>query len=139
MFFNVYVPQVIGVAMVYSGPIDVDALVDLDSLAARGACHWTFLAFPITTVTEHGVPADPDAQHYIAAIQSAGVPVGIWRNSPVDGTAYAAVTHDTIPQLHAAIEALAQFHDSFAADLSERLFRESSAGDAQRPGNAAGS
>ena len=114
--------------MIYSGPIDLDALVDLDSLAARGASHWTFLAFPTDTVNEHGVPSDSDAQRYIAAVQSAGVPVGVWCNSPVDGTAYAAVTHDTIPQLHAAIEGLTQFHDSFAEDLSERLFRESSAG-----------
>ncbi len=116
--------------MNYSEPIDLNALVDLDSLAASGATHWTFLAFPTHTVNEHGVTSDPDAQRYIAAVQSAGVPVGIWCNSPVDGTAYAAVTHDTIPQLHAAIENLNQFNDSYAADLSERLFRESSAGDA---------
>lgn len=120
-------PQVIGDTMIYSGPIDLDALVDLDALAAEGACHWTFLAFPTSTVNEHGIPTDLDAQRYIAAVQSAGVPVGIWRNTPVDGTAYAAVTHVTIPQLFNAIETLTQFHDSFAADLSERLFRDSSA------------
>ena len=113
--------------MEYSGPIDLPALVDLDSLAANGASHWTFLAFPTSTVNEHGRPTDPDAQRYIAAVQSAGVPVGIWCNSPVDGTAYAAVTHDTIPQLNVAVAGLTQFHDSFAANLSERLFRESSA------------
>ena len=79
-------------------------------------------------MNEHGVPSDPDAQRYIAAVQSAGVPVGIWCNSPVDGTAYAAVTHEMIPQLHRAIEGLSQFHESFAADLSERLFTESSSG-----------
>ena len=101
--------------MVYSGPIDLDALIDLDSLYTSGACHWTFLAFPTSSVNEHGIPADPDAQRYIAAVQSAGVPVGIWRDTPVDGTAYAAVTHETIPQLHNAIEKLSQFPDSFAA------------------------
>lgn len=110
--------------MVYSGPIDLNALIDLDSLYANGACHWTFFAFPTSMVNEHGVPSDIDAQRYIAA----GVPVGIWRNTPVDGTAYAAVTRETIPQLHLAIESLTQFHDSFAAELSERLFHESSAG-----------
>ncbi len=114
--------------MEYSGPIHLDALIDLDSLAASGACHWTFLAFPTSTVNEHGVPSDRDAQRYIAAVQSAGVPVGIWCNSPVDGTAYAAVTHDMIPQLLRAIEGMPQFRESFAADLSERLFAESSAG-----------
>ena len=114
--------------MPYDGPINLASLVDLDALAVGGACHWTFLAFPTHIVNEHGVPADVDAQRYIAAVQSAGVPVGIWCNSPVDGTAYAAVAHDIIPELHAAIERLTQFHDTFAADLSERLFRESSAG-----------
>ena len=111
--------------MNYAGPINLATLVDLDSLADRGTSHWTFLAFPSHSINEHGVPSDLDAQRYVAAIQSAGVPVGIWCNSPVDGTAYAAVTHDAIPQLHAAIENLTQFSDSFAADLSERLFNQS--------------
>lgn len=115
--------------MVYSGPIDLNSLVDLDSLAQRGGSPWTFLAFPMHTVNDHGVPSDPEAQRYIAAIQSAGVPVGIWCNSPVAGTAYAAVTPETIPQLHTAIERLPQFPVSYAAKLSERLFREASAGD----------
>ena len=124
-----YIPQVLGDPVNYSGPIDIDLLVDLDSLADRGASHWTFLAFPASSMTDHGVPADFDAQQYIAAVQSAGVPVGIWCNSPVDGTAYAAVSYDAIPKLHAAIKTLTQFTDSFAADLSERLFRESGEGD----------
>ena len=113
--------------MPYSGPVDLDALIDLDSLAAAGASHWTFLAFPISTVDSHGVPIDSDAQRYIAAIQAAGVPVGIWCNSPVEGTAYAAVTHDAISRLHSAIDGLTQFPASFAADLTERLFCESDA------------
>ncbi|WP_372717625.1 hypothetical protein [Novipirellula sp.] len=114
--------------MKYSGSIDLDALIDLDSLVANGACHWTFLAFPTSTVNEQGVPSDPDAQRYIAAVQSSGVPVGIWCNSPVDGTAYAAVTHDVIPLLHRAIKGLNQFQASFAANLSERLFAEAGSG-----------
>ena len=116
--------------MSYDGPINLGLLVDLDSLAADGASHWTFLAFPARTVNEHGVPADSDAQRYIAAIQSTGVPVGIWRNSPVTGTAYAAVTQDVISQLHTAIGSLAEFPDSFAEALCERLFGESGAADA---------
>ena len=115
--------------MDYAGPINLETLVDLDSLVDRIASHWTFLAFPSHSINEHGVPANNDAQRYIAAIQSAGVPVGIWRNSPVDGTAYAAVARDTIPQLHAAIDNLSQFPETFAADWSERLFNESSADD----------
>ena len=114
--------------MDYSGPIDLDTLIDFDPLYTDGGWPYTFFAFPISTLTEHGVPANREAQRYIAAVQSAGVPVGIWRNTPVDGTAYAGVTHDLIPLLHRAIECLTQFPDSFAADLCERLFRESSAG-----------
>lgn len=114
--------------MVYSGPIDLVALIDLDLLAAGGACHWTFLAFPTSTLNADGVPSDFDAQRYIAAVQSAGVPVGIWCNSSAEGTAYAAVADDTISQLKRTIEGLTQFCDSFAADLSERLFRESRVG-----------
>jgi hypothetical protein len=114
--------------MVYSGPIDLDALIDLDPLYTSGGCPYTFFAFPSSTLTEHGIPADPDAQRYIAAVQSSGIPVGIWSDTPVDGTAYVGVTHEMIPLLHRAIEGLTKFHDSFAADLCERLFRETSAG-----------
>lgn len=121
--------------MDYAGPIDLDALVDLDSLAASGVCPWTFLAFPSCTLNGQGVPSDPDAQRYIAAIQSAGVPVGIWRNSPSIGSAYAAVTQDVIGQLHQVIENLGQYPESFAVDLSERLFAENPphTADASRP------
>lgn len=117
-------PQTAGALMDYAGPIDLNALVDLDSLAASGVCPWTFLAFPSCTLNGLGIPSDPDAQRYIAAIQSAGVRVGIWRNSPSIGSAYAAVTQDVIGQLQSTIENLNQFPESFAADLSERLFAE---------------
>ena len=110
--------------MDYAGPIDLDALVDLDSLAADGASHYTFFAFPRSTQNEHGLPSDPEAQRYIAVVQSTGVPIGIWCNSPVDDTVYAAVTRDNISQLHDAIAGLTEFPDSYAADLCEKLFRD---------------
>ena len=75
----------------YSGPINLDQLVDLQSMWERGDCPFTFLAFPASTVDEHGVPKDADAQEYIAAIQAEAVPVGVWVKTPVEGTAYAAV------------------------------------------------
>ena len=112
--------------MPYAGPIDLNALIDLDAPAFEGDCHWTFLAFPADNVNEYGIPSDAEAQSYIAAIQAAGTPVGIWRNPPVDGTGYAAVTKDAIPQLRSAIASLEQFPESFASELSERLFSESS-------------
>ena len=107
--------------MVYSGPIDLDSLIDLTSEDP-----YTFLAFPVSSVNEHGVPADIDAQRYIAAVQAAGVPVGIWVVTPVEGTAYAAVGKGSIPLLHRATAQLVEqgeFPESFAADVCERLFR----------------
>ncbi|PHQ36114.1 hypothetical protein [Rhodopirellula bahusiensis] len=109
--------------MPYDGPIDLDTLVDLDSLAVDGVCHWTFFAFPLSTLDEHGLPSDPEAQRYIAAVQSTGVPIGIWLNGIADDTGYAAVTHENTSELNNAIAGLTQFPDSYAADLCERLFR----------------
>ena len=114
--------------MLYDGPIDLDSLVDLDSLAGEGACHWTFFGFPRSMLDEYGLPSDLDAQRYIAAVQSTGVPIGIWHNSPVDDTVYAAVTNDHILQLNDAIAGLTQFPDSYAADLCDRLFRDAASG-----------
>ena len=113
--------------MPYDGPIDFDALVDLDSLVVDGVCHWTFFAFPLSTLDDHSLPSDPDAQRYIAAVQSTGVPIGIWLNGIADNTGYAAVAREHISQLNNAIAGLTQFPDSYAADLCERLFRDAAA------------
>lgn len=115
--------------MPYDGPIDLDSLVDLESLAAGGASHWTFFAFPMSTINEHGLPSDPEAQRYIAAVQATGVPIGIWLNTPAEDTGYAAVTHENISQLKDAIAGLRQFPESYAADLCEKLFRDAAAGE----------
>ena len=77
-------------------------------------------------LNEYRIPSDPEAQEYIAAVQAAGVPIGIWLNSPIDGTGYAAVTQENILQLRNAIAGLTQFSDSYAATLCEKLFREAS-------------
>lgn len=116
--------------MSYSGPVDLGQLIDLAALYDSGECPYTFLAFPRSSVNQYGVPTNTEAQRYIAAIQAAGVPVGIWLTSPVDDTAYAAVAHDSIPLLHRTIESLIEngrFSPSFAADLSEQLFRDAAA------------
>jgi hypothetical protein len=115
--------------MNYAGPIDLDQLIDPQPLRERGECPYTFLAFPVSGVNEHGVPKDKQAQEYIAAVQAEGVPVGIWLATPVDGTAYAFVGPADIHSLHRAVEALVEsqrFSEHFAAELSERLFRENS-------------
>ena len=109
--------------MPYDGPIDLDALIDLNSLDSNSACHWTFFAFPLSTLNKHGLPSDAEAQQYIAAVQATGVPIGIWLNGPADDTGYAAVTRENISRLNDAIVGLTQFPDSYAADLCERLFR----------------
>lgn len=109
----------------YDGPIALDALVDFDTRTGDFAYPFTFLAFPVEHVGEHGVPMDRDAESYIAAIQSEKVPVGIWTQSPVEGTAYAAVDQEQIPRLHEAIERLIERGDftvDFAAKLCDRLF-----------------
>ena len=111
--------------MEYSGPINLAELIDLDSLYADGGCPYTFFAFPKSLLNEHRVPSNKDAQEYIAAIQSAGVPVGIWRSTVVEDIAYAGVTHESIPLLRDTIASLTQFSDSYASDLCERLFRDS--------------
>ena len=86
--------------------IDINELIDLDSLTPSKAGHYTFFAFPLSTMNKDGLPSDPDAQRYIAAIQTKGVPVGICLNSPTDNTGYAAVTHDNIDKLNDAIAGL---------------------------------
>ncbi len=55
------------------------------------------------------------------------VPISIWINSAVDDTGYAAVTDENISQLQGAVAGLNQFPDSFADELSARLFRNAAA------------
>jgi hypothetical protein len=124
------VAQVIGDPMKYSGPIDLRALVDVDSLYDKGLMPFTFMGFPTCTVNEHGLPSDADAQRYIAAVQSAGVPVGIWLNSPIEGTGFAGVTGENISLVQDTLSRLKQqFPIDYVTQLIDRLFREASAGD----------
>lgn len=76
---------------IYVGPIALEALVKFDARAEDSVCPFTFLAFPTQFIGKHGIPTDRDAEAYIAAVQGEGVKVGIWTQSPVDGTAYVAV------------------------------------------------
>jgi len=111
---------------IYIGPIALEDLFSFDTRAEDSACPYTFLAFPTQLVGEHGIPTNPDAEAYIAAVQSEGVPVGIWTRSPVEGTAYAAVDQEQISSLHEAIKRLTgrgQFTSEFAEELCERLFQ----------------
>ena len=113
--------------MVYSGPIDLDLLIDPQSLYNRGEHPYSFFAFPVSSVNENGVTNDIQAQEYIAAVQAEGVPIGIWLKTPVEGTAYAVVGHADIHSLHRTVEMLIQskrYSEHFAKELCEKLFRE---------------
>ena len=74
-----------------STEVDLANLLDPKTLLGRGEFPWTILAFPQSCVDQRGLPADPEAQDYIAAVQSLGVQVGIWLDTPTKDTAYAFV------------------------------------------------
>ena len=96
--------------------IDLDRLVDPKSLNAG---HDTFLAFPRDSVGDEGLPEDLTAQEYIAAIQSAGIPVGIWIDTPTkDATAFVGPDH-----IDRAAPTLRRFRKSgrFPQGYDERL------------------
>lgn len=57
--------------------IDLDRLIDPETLKGGRGGPWTFLAFPRDSVGAEGVPVDLEAQEYIAAVHSAEIPVGI--------------------------------------------------------------
>lgn len=100
--------------------IDLDRLVDPKSLNGG---HYTFLAFPRDAVGADGVPVDPEAQEYIAAIQSAGIPVGIWMDTPTQD-AYAFVGPGHIELLRQTLETLrasGRYPQGYAERLSNRL------------------
>ena len=61
----------------------------------------------------------------LAALQSRGVPVGTWVNTPVEDTAYFACPKDAIGRLHEALSALeeqGEFEKGFCAKRTEYLF-----------------
>lgn len=105
--------------------VDVDRLVDPHLLLNQGKSPYTFLAFPVSQIDENGMPVDPEAKLYVARVQKAGVPVGVWLETPVKDTAYAFVGPDHIHLLHEVLEtfvASGVYHRQFASDLTERLF-----------------
>ncbi|MEM6471025.1 MAG: hypothetical protein AAF802_15810 [Planctomycetota bacterium] len=110
--------------MPHSKEINHSELVDPQSLLDRGECPFTFLAFPASAVDENGLPTDLEARQYIARVQSEGVPIGIWLDTPIENTGYAFVRPERIKMLHdvlATIEASGEYVSGFASDLFERL------------------
>ena len=112
--------------MPHSKEIDHSKLVDPQSLLDRGEYPYTFLAFPASAVDENGLPTDLEARQYIARVQSEGVPIGIWLDTPVENTGYAFVGPEHIEELRDALQAFEKtgvYSSAFASDLSERLLR----------------
>jgi hypothetical protein len=102
-----------------SGPIKLDELIDAQELLARGEHPWTFLAFPKDIVNEDGVPADAEALEYVGAVQSEGIPVGVWVNTPTtDAYAFVGPRH-----IRALDEVLKLFRESgkFPRDYAQKL------------------
>ena len=107
-----------------STPIDLARLIDPQALLDSGGQPWTFLAFPRNAVDGDGVPRDLEAQQFIAAVQSEGVPIGIWIHTPVEGTAYAFVGPDHIQALNEALDSLrdsGRYLEGYANRLTDRL------------------
>lgn len=105
--------------------VDLSSLIDAKVLLDRGEFPWTFLAFPQSCVDQKGLPADPEAQEYIAAVQSLGVKVGMWLDAPTKDTAYAFVGPEDIPKLRDGLDALqksGRFPKGYAERLCNRLF-----------------
>ena len=107
-----------------SRAIDLEGLIDPQELLDGGGQPWTILAFPRDNVDQNGVPADPEAQEYIAVVQSLGVSVGIWIDTPVEGVAYAFVGPGDIGVLNDALNALrdsGRYSEDYANQLTNRL------------------
>lgn len=106
-----------------TGPIRLEELIDAEELLARGEHPWTFLAFSPSLVNADGVPADVEAQEYIGAVQSAGVPIGVWINTPTTD-AYAFVGPAHIHALHDVLTSFREsgrFPEGYDQKLSDRL------------------
>lgn len=103
--------------------IDVASLIDAKVLLARDEFPYTFLAFPPNCVGQDGLPTDPEAQEYLAVVQSLGVKVGIWVATPTTDS-YAFVGPSDIDTLHTGLDALeksGRFPKGYAERLSNRL------------------
>ena len=63
---------------------------DPDHDYEAGVCPWTFFAFPASLARKDGLPLDDRVVQRIQELQQRGIHVGLWRNSPVQGTHYLA-------------------------------------------------
>ena len=98
---------------------------DADAYWRAGNCPWTFFAFPRVFADDAGMPPDDDAKRLLAALQSQGIPVGTWVNTPVEDTSYFACPKEAIERVCSAVNALeerGEFEKGFCAKRTEYLF-----------------
>src|SRR5258707_90293 len=105
--------------------MQIDMLFDADAYWRGGNCLWTFFAFPRVFADEAVLPPDDNAKRLLAALQSQGIPVGTWVNTPVEATSYFACPKEAIERVCGAVSALedqGEFEKDFCAKRSEFLF-----------------
>ena len=105
--------------------VNIGSLLDVDAYWREGGQPWTFFAYPTSLADSNGFPSDKDAIHLLAELQARGVRVGVWKNSPVEGTCYFACVREEREKLHLALENLeseGRFGREFLAKRCEELF-----------------
>jgi hypothetical protein len=102
-----------------------DKIFDADAYWRAGNFPWTFFAFPRVFADDPGLPPDNDAKRLLVALQSRGIPVGTWVNTPAEDTAYFACPKEAIESLNDALSALeeqGEFEKGFCTKRTEYLF-----------------
>jgi hypothetical protein len=86
---------------------------------------WTIFAYPARLADENGLPKDAEARRYLAALQSRGLPVSVWRYPQIPDTVYFACPFEDHLRVYAATQELerqGEFPAGFASRKCEELF-----------------
>ena len=104
--------------------VNLKSLFDAKAYWHSGQCPWTIFAYPTCLADENGLPADAEAQRFLAEIQRRGIQVGIWVNGIAEDTSYFAVPKEDIQRVHFAIQELEEagvFEPNFCGKRSDHL------------------
>jgi hypothetical protein len=84
-----------------------DDFFDPEAYWQSGNVPWSFFAFPTCMADEDGLPPDDDARAFLAMLQSAGIHVGVWANTPSqNGLSLFVCPKDDIELFHRVTEHL---------------------------------
>ena len=86
---------------------------------------WTIFAYPAQLADEAGLPQDAEARRYLAALQSRGLPVAVWRYPQIPDTVYFACPieeHLRVYEATLELERQGEFPTEFASRKCEELF-----------------